>query len=638
MFSATSCRNEVGAMTEFLSHRGPDDWGMTDLVSDTQGYSGVFGHRRLSIIDLSSAGHQPMFSPSDKSCITYNGEIYNYESLKCELENEGVKFRSHCDTEVVLAGFERHGAAFLSRLRGMFAFAIWNSEQGKGYLVRDRFGIKPLYVTEQNGAVIFASEIRALLATGRVPRELSSSAVASYLATGSVAGPLTIIEGVYSVPAGCVIEVTRQGSDFVAAPPRRFASPCECDESMESVPARSHIHRIRNALRESVRYHLVSDVAVAVFLSGGIDSSAVAGLASEVSEKPIESFTVTFAETDYSEAAPAREAAKRFNTNHHEIPLSGEDLLGSLPDAFAAMDQPSLDGMNTFVVSRAVRSHGLKVVLSGLGGDELFGGYPSFHRARLLAPIWTVPGTVRHAGSSIARQINDPRIERIAAMLDDRSPARGVYLASRTLFGPRQVSRLVNFSRAGRFAFTPEVDDIDLSGMSLMQQVSLYELTGYMRNTLLRDSDVFSMAHGLELRVPFIDEQVARVAHYAVGSVSTPRGQSKPLLVEAVKDLLSDDNISRRKMGFTLPFERWMRNELFNEMRSVLDARETASIGLDHDEVKQVWSSFLEHRPGVNWSRPWALYTLIRWARENDVVWPERHSSVAGLEYAPALT
>jgi asparagine synthase (glutamine-hydrolysing) len=263
----------------------------------------------------------------------------------------------------------------------MFAFAIWDREKERGYLARDAFGIKPLYVAERGGEVLFASEVRSILASQRIEPALSSPAIASYLFTGSVAEPLTIIDGIVSVPPGCVVEVRPESGGFVTGEPERFiAAFAPSDDIHREI--QSHVHRVRNALRDSVRYHLVSDVPVAVFLSGGIDSSAVAGLASEVAESRIESFTVTFSEADFSEAQPAREAAARFGTKHHEILLSGQDLLNALPDVFAAMDQPSLDGLNTFVVSRAVRSFGIKVVLSGLGGDELFGGYPSFQRAR----------------------------------------------------------------------------------------------------------------------------------------------------------------------------------------------------------------------------------------------------------------
>jgi asparagine synthase (glutamine-hydrolysing) len=555
-----------------------------------------------------------MFTPDGTCCLTFNGEIYNYASLKAELEREGVQFRSHSDAEVLLMGWWKHGPDFLERLRGMFAFAIWDARKGRGFLVRDAFGIKPLYICERAGAVAFASEVRALLASGIAPRSLSAAAVATYLSTGSVAEPLTIIEGVYAIPPGCYVEIAPRGDSFHALPPRRFTASFSPGDDID-IRSRSHIHRVRNALRESVRYHLVSDVPVAVFLSGGIDSSAIAGLAAEVSAERLESFTVTFAEQDYSEAGPAREAARRFNTRHHEILLSGDDLLSALPDVFAAMDQPSLDGLNTFVVSRAVGEYGIKVVLSGLGGDELFGGYPSFRRARLVSPLWKMPGQLRRAGGSGARVFQDTRADRVNALLAGENPAFAAYRASRTLFGDRQVSRLT----AGRFStsgFNASPDDVDLSRLSLMQQVSLFELTGYMRNTLLRDSDVFSMSQGLELRVPFIDLDVARVAAAAAGAIR-PGKEPKPVLVEAVRDLLSEETIERPKRGFTLPFESWLRDSLFAEVDSVLRSRGAESLGLDSNAVASVWSEFHGGRPGVNWSRPWALYTLMRWAAQN---------------------
>ena len=613
VFSKEDPQSPVERMSNALAHRGPDDTGIADISANGE-VSGSFGHRRLAIIDLSSGGHEPMFTPDGTCCLTFNGEIYNYASLKAELERDGVQFRSHSDAEVLLMGWWKHGPDFLERLRGMFAFAIWDARKARGFLVRDAFGIKPLYICERAGAVAFASEVRALLASGITPRSLSAAAVATYLSTGSVAEPLTIIEGVYAIPPGCYVEIAPRGESFHALPPRRFTATFSPVDDID-IRSRSHIHRVRNALRESVRYHLVSDVPVAVFLSGGIDSSAIAGLAAEVSAERLESFTVTFAEQDYSEAGPAREAARRFNTRHHEILLSGDDLLSALPDVFAAMDQPSLDGLNTFVVSRAVGEYGIKVVLSGLGGDELFGGYPSFRRARLVSPLWKMPGPFRRAGGSGARVFQDTRADRVNALLAGENPAFAAYRASRTLFGDRQVSRLT----AGRFStsgFNASPDDVDLSGLSLMQQVSLFELTGYMRNTLLRDSDVFSMSQGLELRVPFIDLDVARVAAAAAGAIR-PGKEPKPVLVEAVRDLLSEETIERPKRGFTLPFESWLRDSLFAEVDSVLRSRGAETLGLDSNAVASVWSEFHGGRPGVNWSRPWALYTLMRWAAQN---------------------
>jgi asparagine synthase (glutamine-hydrolysing) len=616
MFSRRDMRTAIMRMSDTIRHRGPDDVGVAELSGRDAEARGMFAHRRLAIIDLSAAGHQPMFSPDDRCCITFNGEIYNYLELRKELEHEGVQFRSTCDTEVLLLGWERHGLRFLEKLRGMFAFAVWDREKERGYLARDAFGIKPLYVAERAGEVIFASEVRAVLATERVEPKLSSPAVASYLFTGSVAEPLTIIEGIVSVPPGCVVEVRQESGGFATGEPQRFIAAFPPSEDIHrELP--SHVHRVRNALRDSVRYHLVSDVPVAVFLSGGIDSSAVAGLASEVAESRIESFTVTFSEADFSEAQPAREAAKRFNTRHHEILLSGQDLLNALPDVFAAMDQPSLDGLNTFVVSRAVRSFGIKVVLSGLGGDELFGGYPSFQRARFMSLLWKMPSVMRHAGAVGASPIADLRAQRMRAVMSEESAAFAAYRASRTLFAEKQLEKLTGSRYPQGTGMSRSPDDVDVGKLSLMQQVSLYELTGYMRNTLLRDSDVFSMAHALELRVPLVDLQVAQVACAAADAMRLKRGAAKPILVEAVRDLLSEETIERPKRGFTLPFETWMRNEMFREVDSVLTGVRTESIGLERGAVSEVWSQFQSRRPGVNWSRPWALYTLVRWAAQN---------------------
>ncbi|MEO8192489.1 MAG: asparagine synthase (glutamine-hydrolyzing) [Gemmatimonadales bacterium] len=614
ILSLRDSRAATKLMTDAIRHRGPDDVGLGELRGPQQTVHGMFGHRRLAIIDLSSAGHQPMFTADGRLAITFNGEIYNYAELKRELEREGAVFRSSCDTEVLLVGWLRHGADFLSRLRGMFAFALWDSELDRGYLVRDAFGIKPLYVAERDGEVLFASEVRALLASGRIRPALSAPAVASYLSTGSVAEPLTIIEGMVAVPPGCVVEVALGNAGFRTVGARRFARAYPPEPDIHRDP-RSHIHRVRNALRESVRYHLVSDVPVALFLSGGIDSSAVAGLASEVSDSQLESFTVTFSEADFSEAAPAREAARRFNTRHHEILLSGDDLLSALPDVFAAMDQPSLDGLNTFVVSRAVRSYGIKVVLSGLGGDELFGGYPSFRRARYIAPLWKLPRPVRHVGAMGVSRFADLRADRVHTLLDESSPAYAAYRGSRTLFSARQLASLT--AGPSRQSPVPRPDDADVDALTLTQQVSLYELTGYMRNTLLRDSDVFSMAHALELRVPLVDIGVARAAGSAADAFGARNGMPKPVLVESVRDLLSQETIDRPKRGFTLPFETWMRRELFDEVNSVLTGVRADGIGLRRTAVADVWDQFQRRRPGVNWSRPWALYTLLRWAAQN---------------------
>lgn len=616
--SAQESRTPVERMTAALHHRGPDDSGFAILAGPRGTARGTFGHRRLAILDLSPAGHQPMRSSDGRYCINYNGEIYNYRELRDELAHDGAQFRSSGDTEVILAGWAKWGPGVLSRLRGMFAFALWDRDEERCYLARDAFGIKPLYVSESNGTILFASEIRALLASASIPRTLSRAAVRSYLATGSVAEPLTIIESVRAVAPGCFVPVGFRQGKVVPGVAERFTSALTMPEKKGSSPTEAAPSRLRQILRDSVAHHLVSDVPVALFLSGGLDSSSVVALASEVSATRLDSFTVTFTEADYSEAAHARTVADRFGTRHHEVPLSGQDVLDALPDAFAAMDQPSLDGLNTYVVSRAVRSQGIKVVLSGLGGDELFGGYPSFRRAKLIAPMWKLPAIARQLGASGAGLLHDPRMERLGFLFRGATPAYGAYLASRTLFSEQYV-RSLSGGEADDVPPMVSADDVDIGALSLLQQVSLHEITGYMRNTLLRDSDVFSMAHGLELRVPFVDREVLRVAMSFADSARLRAGVSKPVLVDAMRDLLPASVLSRRKQGFTLPFDRWMRKDLFDEVDAVLTSSISRMVGLEPGAASDVWSDFQGRRHGISWSRPWALYTLVRWAEQNNV-------------------
>lgn len=614
IFSSRESKDIGARMSDAIRHRGPDDADLVTLVDSAGNHRGAFAHRRLAIIDLTSAGHQPMYTPDGALCINYNGEIYNYADLRADLAREGVSFRGHCDTEVLLLGWQRHGIGFLQRLRGMFAFAIWDAAADRGWLGRDAFGIKPLYMAEKAGAILFASEVRAISESGVVAKALSAPAVASYLRTGSVAEPFTIIDGVFAVPPGCVVEIQGQGDSFAAGEPIRFLSAFPPHRGSETGTT-----DVRMALRESVESHLVSDVPVAVFLSGGIDSSTVAALASEASAQPIESFTVTFTEAGYSEAAPARDMARHIGANHHEVPVSGTDLLSMLPAFFLAMDQPSIDGLNSFVVSGAVRSFGFKVVLSGLGGDELFGGYPSFRRSRYLEPLWRLPAPLRKAGAAAAGSFGDHRSQRLQSALAGSSPAAGSYNASRTLFSERQLDSLATQSRQSPGQIH-QPDGINMSDLTLEQQVSLHELSGYMRNTLLRDSDVFSMAHSLELRVPFVDLEVAGAAFAAAAAAPDAlRRSGKPLLADAVRDLLPAETFERTKQGFTLPFEEWMRGSLFDEVNQMVTQSDTRPVGLEKRAVEDVWKQFQQRRSHVSWSRPWALYTLLRWAKENGI-------------------
>jgi asparagine synthase (glutamine-hydrolysing) len=609
----------VERMNAALVHRGPDDDGFAQLGGVNGARRGVFGSRRLAILDLSSCGHQPMWSEDGRFCLAFNGEIYNFREIRTELEKLGAKLQSSGDPAVVLEGWRRWGSGILARLRGMFAFALWDRDEERCYLARDSFGIKPLYFNESEGTILFASEIRALLASGRIERTLDERAMLSYLATGSVDEPATIIESISAVPAGTYIPIDCRRRHVEASEPVRFADVLPGPASDESGAT-----DLRQTLRDSVAHHLISDVPIALFLSGGLDSSTIVAVASEVSEDTLDTFTITFGERDFSEAEPARAVAKRFATRHHEVAVSGRDLLDALPQAFAAMDQPSLDGLNTYTVSRAIRQNGIKVALSGLGGDELFAGYPSFRRAEAANRVWALRRPLHAMFDKLDSLSHDPRLERLKMLFESPTPAGGAYHASRVLFDDPQVKSLT--TSGSRPHSRPKISR-DSMMLSVLQQVSFLEMTGYMRNTLLRDSDVFSMANSLELRVPFVDREVARAAMAIPDGKKLQRGISKPVIVETMRDILPPSLLDRRKQGFTLPFERWMRHELFNEVDSVMRSRTIDTVGLVRQASLQVWNDFTENRRGMTWSRPWALYTLKRWADQNDVARRERSSS-----------
>jgi asparagine synthase (glutamine-hydrolysing) len=609
VFAHPSAESIAARMSDQLVHRGPDDQGTLAVCTGSGAPAGALALRRLAIQDLSPSGHQPMVSEDGRHAIVFNGEIYNVRELRTELESAGVRLRGHSDTEVILEGLVRRGRSFVARLRGMFAFVFWDQDRGTALFARDMFGIKPLYYVKSGETLAFASEVRSLLASGMAQPRLSYEAVSSYLAYGSVSEPLSIIDGVLAFPPGCVAELRMTNSGAVLGEPELFSEHPLCAGGDEVVAGQGALELVRSRLLDSVAHHLVSDVPVALFLSGGIDSAAIAALASEVSADRLDSFTVSFSEREFSESAIASNVARRFGLRHHEIPLSAANLAEMLPTAFAAMDQPSMDGLNTYVISRAVAASGIKVVLSGLGGDELFGGYPSFARAGHALRFRTSSFPLAGMLGGASRMLGGVRGEKLRLMLADADPSTGAYRASRTLFFDRQIESLLGS------VVVPNLDAPPCA-MSLITKVSWYELKGYMLNTLLRDSDVFSMANSLELRVPFLDPDVARAVASIDDSAKRESGRVKPLLVEALGDVLPREVWDRPKQGFALPFKNWLGTALYEEVDAKFQSDALERVGIDSRYASRVWKRYAAHR-GVTWSRPWALYTLVRWAEEN---------------------
>ena len=609
--------------TQSLAHRGPDDSG-TVLLRDGPTEIGL-GNRRLAILDLSPLAHQPMHDPKTGNWIVYNGEIYNFRDVRRELEEAGQIFVSHSDTEVLLYAYAHWGEACLRKFRGMFAFAIWDARRHALFLARDPMGIKPLYVAQTDRYFLFASEVRTLLGTGLIPRKVDHAGLVNYLTFGSAYDPLTLIDGVHALPAGHML--TWRGG---TARQSRYWDLIDDAGKAESAPTnddRSAAQELQPLIEGSVRLQLVSDVPLGVFLSGGIDSSALVSILSRGGITP-STFSIVFREAEFSEAEYSRLIASKFRTDHHEISVSQQDVLSSIPDALGAMDLPTMDGVNTFFVSREARRAGVKVALSGLGGDEVFAGYSTFRtvpRMERFADFWKlVPSFVRASLASVFSKLtptNDQN-RKLQSLARDNGQIVHPYFLNRMLFMPPQCDRLFHHdAQVEQLASASQQSAVHTAcSLDPVNRVSYLESRCYMLNTLLRDADFMSMSQGLEVRVPLIDHQLAKTV-LGIPGTSKLNHTPKKLLVEALARSFPDEIVYRRKRGFTLPFDHWLREELRPEMAAVLDAKRIgdgplASL-LDGDETARVWNDFLLRK--MSWTRPWALYVLQRWCEMNSV-------------------
>jgi asparagine synthase (glutamine-hydrolysing) len=544
-----------------MATRGPDAVGKWLSDDGTVG----LGHRRLAIIDLSPAGIQPMTWDGGRYRIVFNGEIYNYRELREALVREGVEFRSHSDTEVVLALYAREGTSMLGRLRGMYAFAIWDEPGRRLLLARGPFGIKPLYYAERGGYLRFASQVKALEAGGGLPTDLDPAGLGGFLLWGSVPEPFTIRRAIRALPAGShlIVENGRAGE------PVSHHSP--------GVGGCGDAAAVADAVADSVRAHLVSDVPVGVFLSAGIDSNLIAFLASREAPGRLTSLTITFREfegTPLDEGTLAASLARRYGMRHVERKVGREELPSLWLSCLEAMDQPSVDGLNTYLVSRIAHDEGFKVVLSGLGGDELFGSYPSFRqvprlsrRARLAARI---PGAERVLPRLAAGLL--PAKPKLAGLVRYGRSLPGAYFLRRALFLPEELPGVLGDDRARETldAFDPVAyasgvlrerigeDWEDSAGHPerAWEAIHVLESFLYMRNQLLRDSDWASMAHSLELRVPLVDVRLQEAV--AAAGFEPARSRGKAALLREIAPDLPAEIFARPKSGFAIPVANWM--------------------------------------------------------------------------------
>ncbi|MEJ1971695.1 MAG: asparagine synthase (glutamine-hydrolyzing) [Lacunisphaera sp.] len=606
----------VERMVARQAHRGPDDRGT---------FSGgpvTLGMCRLAIIDPAN-GHQPMSSPDGRFTIVFNGAIYNYRELQPGLATAGWQFRTNCDTEVLLAAYAHRGPACLSGLRGMFAFAVWDAQEQTLFAARDPMGIKPLYHTRvPGGGVLFASEINALLASNLLPREIDPASAGEYLAWFSVPAPRTIYRGIANLPPGHSLTIDAMGRVQTGS---WWHLPAPVQPSRATTNYQDFVHGLRHQLEDTIRAHRVADVPVGAFLSGGMDSTVVAGLMARGSRHRLKTFSLIFGEAEFSEQGPARLAAETFGTEHHEELLTGARVAADLPRILGSVDQPTGDGINTYYASQAARRGGVTVALSGLGGDELFGGYPSFRdlpRLEKILPWWRrVPGRMR---ATIVAQLRTRPGARSRKLADFLAHARDLHelasLQRRVLPEAARLALLAPDARAQAVRLGPNhpmLEDFafQLAGADAFQIISAWELRTYMTDVLLRDSDVFSMAHSLELRVPFVDRVLLEWLWPQPAWFKYDPRHSKRALADATADLVPPAIRFRRKQGFTLPFSRWMRSELRPFLDETFSRSSLAGCPwLEAGEAAQLWATYKQGGDARSWSRVWTLAMLIAFA------------------------
>lgn len=601
--------NALGGMNAAVRHRGPDDSGKEYLSGHC--WSLGLGHTRLSIIDLSESGHQPMLDEATGNTIVFNGEIYNFKDIRSRLEGEGVVLKSNSDTEVILKSYACWGHSCVEHFRGIFAFAIWDKHNEELFLARDQLGVKPLYYYAGD-AFLLSSEVRGLLASSVIPRKLSREGLWGYLQAGFVQEPSTLIEGVHSVPPASTIVLS-------ALDERKTYRYWELPDPMSLAPDEGVVlDSVRHTLDEAIRYQQVSDAPIGVFLSGGIDSSAIASLACLQNPGKINTFCIGFEEDAYNESHYAREIASQIGSNHSELIMRGEDVRSHWEDALSAYNQPSYDGLNTYFISKLLTESGLKVALSGLGGDEVFAGYDGFGKmlkvARLARLLQFVPPMSGVLGS---RFHVHPAMQVLSELNGRRSPSP--YFASRLLFGSLNIEWLLGASSLGsnKFSWMRRNQGLAVraSGFDSINEVSFLELRHYILNQLLRDSDQMSMAHFLELRVPLLDHRLVESVFKYPGSIKTSDSLQKPLLVKALKDILPEIVYNHPKQGFVFPFERWFKKDLRGPLEDFFKQPKAAL--WDKKRMQHLWVLF--ERGKLSWSRVWSLFILNDWMKRNNI-------------------
>lgn len=625
---------KIHLMNELQKHRGPDGEGIWKHKTGQKNQGVIFGHRRLAIIDLSQDGHQPMMDIVSGNSITFNGEIYNYRSLRDELVAQGESFKTKTDTEVILVAYRHWGENFVEKLRGMFAFALWDSAKDEVIFCRDRLGIKPLYYyekQEQHRTLLFSSELRTLLKSDLVPRKLNPEGMQSYLWNGYVASKeSTIIKDIKILPPGFSMRVSVSSGEIISkykfwSLPKRYSSP------------QSTVSSVSKVFEETMQLHMLSDVSLGVFLSGGVDSSAVAAVAKSQADTQVSTYNLSFDETLYDEAKYARQVAKSLGTDHHEIKLTQSDFNENFTASFESIDQPTFDGINTFFISKAIKDAGITVALAGTGGDELFGGYSSF---REVPKITRVGNIINHVPECLANLTAgawnkimelkygavppQTRWGKLADLIRVKGNTIGAYQTTYSLFTSEfqnklsgQKSENIKFGvDKALYATLSE----DIVNCSTLESISNLELNMFIEQRLMRDTDAASMATSLEVRVPLLDHVfIESVAGLSPETRYQPLGK-KQVLRDLAARYINPDIFERPKSGFVLPLDIWCKNSMQKEISDLFNNNDLClSIGLNPSSVQNLLSAFNNNQTGIYWTRIWGIYILLAWCKNNQV-------------------
>jgi len=599
-------KEQIKRMTDTMSHRGPDAEGF--FIDGPL----AFGHRRLSIIDLSQEANQPFIDNSGRYAIIFNGEIYNYAEIKPQLGD--YHFRTHGDTEVILAGYIKWGPGCLKYLRGMYTIAIWDKEDGSLFIARDRLGVKPLYYYQDPEQFVFASELRAVLTLMNGAGKLNPAAIAEYFRYQSIGYPYSPVQGLLQMEAGSWMRI-KNGQ----VRKEIYWDPISNRYDFDFTDKKQVEGKVKELMLQSVRRRLVSDVPVGAFLSGGIDSSAVVGLMVEAGDPSPKTFTISFDEKDYDESRYAEIVAKKFHTEHTRIHLKPEVMLEELTHALDAMDVPTGDGINTFVVSKAIHEQGIRVALSGVGGDELFAGYPIFLnyiRLQQKRWIWSTPMLFRTmAGGFLGK---GEKKDRMRQMIGLRSPAiENSYPVFRQLLSPRTLHELTSLNGSDKQSLSHQLvlKKTALAGLPFFSQVTAAEYLGYTQQTLLKDTDQMSMAHSLEIREPFFDQDLVEFVMSIPDHFKVPV-YPKSLLVESLKPMLPDEIVHRKKQGFVFPWKEWIKKELQSFCESHIN--QIAQRDFIHGpNLKNSWDRFVKGDPDIRWQEMWLFVVLNYWMIKN---------------------